>query len=284
MNPIVIQLANGNAFFIGIGMTVIAFALYLWLSSRISVILLTITWLVGISLFLLSAAPMSLWLYGLWFGLCIAARIAFNIHTSFKFKISIVVAFAIFSLLVCLAELPFHFAKTISVSKNQTIFVLGDSISAGIGKERAWPDVLSDLSRLKVVNLARPGATIETAFGQIDDISSTNSFIILEIGGNDLLGHTDSRTFYTQLDRLLGKLKRENNQVVMFELPLLPFWNSFGKAQRILAKKYGVILIPKSYLTKVFASKGDTVDGLHLSQKGHDALANSVYGLLKISP
>jgi len=67
----------------------------------------------------------------------------------------------------------------------------------------------------------------------------------------------------------------------MFELPLLPFCNAFGRAQRILAKKHEVTLIPKSYMTKVFSLKGGTLDGLHLSQKGHNALANSVYSLLK---
>lgn len=50
MNPVVLQIAGGNAFFIGIGMTVVAFALRLWLSRRVWVSLLIIAWLVGISL------------------------------------------------------------------------------------------------------------------------------------------------------------------------------------------------------------------------------------------
>jgi lysophospholipase L1-like esterase len=105
--------------------------------------------------------------------------------------------------------------------------------------------------------------------------------VLVEIGGNDLLGHTDSKDFYIQLDQLLGRLSAGNSQVVMFELPLFPFCNAFGQAQRNLAKKYNVILIPKHYLTDVFGLKDGTVDGLHLSQKGHDALANLVNGLLK---
>jgi len=99
-----------------------------------------------------------------------------------------------------------------------------------------------------------------------------------------LLGNTDSRTFYRQLDKLLGKLKKGNHRIVMFELPLLPFWNSFGRDQRVLAEKYGVTLIPKSYLAEVFGLKGARWMGLHLSQKGHNALAKSVYSLLKVIP
>ena len=283
MNPVVLQIANGNAFFIGIGMTVAAFVLRLWLAGRILVSLITITWLVGISLVILSATPLSYCLYGLWFLLCIAARISSNGRTPFKLKASAIAVFAAASLLICLIELPYHFATRIAASQDQPVFVLGDSISAGIAaKERTWPEVLGDLAHLKVTNLSRPGASVETALDQADNITSTNAIIIVEIGGNDLLGHTDSHVFYEQLDRLLSKLKRGNNQMVMFELPLLPFWNDFGKAQRVLAEKYGMILIPKSCLTRVFGSTGDTLDGLHLSQKGHNELASLVFGMLKI--
>jgi acyl-CoA thioesterase I len=140
MNPVVVQLANGNAFFIGIGMTVIAFAFRLWVNKRFWVMLLTVIWLLGISLVVLSAAPIPYWLYGVWFGLCVAARIVFNRRISFRSKISVTIVFAAFSLVICLVELPYHLPKTISVAKDETIYVIGDSISAGIGeKERTWP-------------------------------------------------------------------------------------------------------------------------------------------------
>lgn len=285
MNPIVVQLANGNAFFIGIGMTVTAFALRLWLKKRFAVILLTVAWLIGISLVVLSATPISYWWYGVWFGLCIATRIAFNARISEKSKILITVAFAVSSLAICLIEAPFHLAKTVTVSHGQTVYVIGDSISAGIEeKEKTWPNVLGDLSGLEVVNLARAGATVDSGMDQAVRITSTNAVVIVEIGGNDLLGSTDSHTFYVQLDKLLARLKGENRQVVMFELPLLPFWNNFGRVQRQLANKYCVILIPKKYLVGVFAGKSNTIDGLHLSQKGHDELAKAVNQLMKIVP
>ena len=279
-----LQIANGNAFFIGMGLTVIAFVLRLWLSSRVWVLTLTVGWLVGISLVVLSATPMSYWLYGLWFVLCVAARVGFNVRTSFQLRAATVMAFAFFSLSLCLTELPYRLVQRVTVFKNEPVFVLGDSISAGIGtKERTWPERLGDLSHLKVINLARPGATVETAVqAYLMHGLFTNALVIIEIGGNDLLGHTDSRTFYQQLDMLLLKLKSRNYRIAMFELPLLPFWNAFGSDQRRLAEKYRVTLIPKSYLAGVFGSKGATRDGLHLSQTGHDQLARAVLGLLRI--
>ena len=283
MNPIVIQIANGNAFFIGMGLTVVGFALRLWLNSRVSSALLTVTWLVGISLVVISATPMSYWLYGLWFAFCIAVRVMFIVRTSFHLKAATVIAFTFLSLSLCLIELPYRWVEPVTVFANQPVYVLGDSISTGIGnRERTWPAMLGDLSHLKVINLARPGATVETALVEADGIAPARSLVIVEIGGNDLLGHTDHTEFCKHLDKLLSRLRKANHRVVMFELPLLPFWNAFGMDQRVLAEKYGVTLIPKSFLASVFGAKGATLDGLHLSQTGHHRLAEEVFGLLRI--
>lgn len=283
MNPIVLQLANGNLFFVGLVMIVAALFLRLRFEGRILGLVLRIGYIAGIVFVIFSATPLPIWLYCLWFGLCVAAALAvFSNKFSSQRKMLLSCTVSLCSLVMCLVELPYHLSPTITASPKQPLFVVGDSISAGISaKDRAWPVVLADISHFKVINLARPAATVETAMDQIAGIVGSNSLVLVEIGGNDLLGHTDNKTFHLQLDQLLGRLAAGNNQVVVFELPLFPFCNAFGKAQRNLARKYNVILIPKHYLTDVFGLKGGTVDGLHLSQKGHDALANSINNLLK---
>ena len=283
MNPIALQLANGNLFFVGLVLIVAALFLRFRFESRILGLILRISYITGIVFVILSATPLFIWFYCLWFVLCVAAALAvFSNKFSFQRKILLTFAVLLCSLVMCLVEIPYHLSPSIKVSPEQSIFVIGDSLSAGISaKERAWPDVLSDISHLTVINLAKPGATVETALDQSADITGSHSLIVVEIGGNDLLGQTDGKTFFLQLDKLLGKLSSGGNRVAMFELPLFPFYNAFGKAQRNLAKKYNVTLIPKHYLTDVFALNDGTLDGLHLSQKGHDALANSIYGLLK---
>jgi acyl-CoA thioesterase-1 len=285
MNPVVFQLANGNLFFAGLVMIVAALFLRLWFEGRILGLVLRISYIAGIVFVIFSATPLPIWFYCLWFGLCVAAALAvFNNKFSFQRKMLASFSVLICSLTMCLIELPYHLSPRIKVSPQQSIFVIGDSISAGISaKERAWPDVLGDISHFKVINLAKPAATVESAMDQVVSVAGSNSLVLVEIGGNDLLGNTDSKTFYSQLDQLLGKLTDGNNQVVVFELPLLPFCNAFGKAQRNLAAKYNVILLPKHYMTDVFGLKNGTLDGLHLSQKGNDAMANSIYSLLKMN-
>ena len=283
MNPIVLQLANGNLFFVGLVMIVAVLFLRLRLEGRLTGLVLRISYIAGIVFVVFSATPLSIWLYCLWFGLCVtAALVVFSNKFSIQSKMLASFTVLICSLTMCLIELPYHLSPRIKVTPQQSVFVIGDSISAGISaKERAWPDVLGDISHLKVINLAKPAASVETAMDQITGIVGSNSLVLVEIGGNDLLGYSDSKTFYIQLDQLLAKLTTGNNQVVVFELPLLPFCNAFGKAQRNLARKYNMILIPKHYMTDVFGLKDGTLDGLHLSQKGNDAMANSIFTLLK---
>jgi len=59
----------------------------------------------------------------------------------------------------------------------------------------------------------------------------------------------------------------------MFELPLLPQMIPYGQAQRQLAKKYGVVLIPKRFLAGVLAGADATSDGLHLTEIGARRMA-----------
>ncbi len=264
-------------------LSVVALLLRFRTGSRATRSLLNVTCFLGIGLVILSATPLPYWAYGSWLVIFIVGLFLCGSKKFSGLRKVVSVLFTCSSLAMYVVELPYHLRPSFKVFQNQPIFVLGDSISAGIeNKEHTWPGVLGDLSHLKVTNLAEPGATAESALVQARAITEPKSFVIVEIGGNDFLGRTDSQTFRKQLDQLLGKLRSENHQVVMFELPLPPFYNAFGRAQRDLAWKYQVPLIPKSYLTRVFGSGGGTVDNLHLSVDGHRALANSIHDLLVI--
>ena len=154
--------------------------------------------------------------------------------------------------------------------------MLGDSLSAGIGSTvRCWPRVLGETTSLRVVNLAQPGARVEDAIRQAQGIVGSNAVVIVEIGGNDLLAFgEDAEKFAVQLDRLVALLRANRHQVLLMELPLFSFQNRYGRAQRAIAAQYHVALLPKRYLTQVLGIRQGTIDGLHLSQAGHGALAH----------
>jgi acyl-CoA thioesterase-1 len=289
MNPLILQFANGNIFFVGMGMVVGSLALCLLRNGRLVKSLMTISWLLGILFVILSATPLPPWIYVVWLAFCLTGFIALNLLANRGLALGcrrLIAAICVVpSLVLVFLELSYHLTPSVMVSSTQPVFVIGDSISAGIGSnERAWPEVLGDRSHLKVTNLAQAGAGVSAALKQAARIDQPNALVFVEIGGNDLLGGTDIHTFHEQLEQLLGKVCASGNQVIMFELPLFPFRNSFGAEQRRLAREHHVTLLPKKCLTRVFGMEGGTLDGLHLSQAGHDALAGEIQAMLKISP
>ena len=290
MNSFILLFFDGSVFFVGMLMAVSAVCAAQWLTQQGWRSLSAVGSRIGIVLVIVSAAPLPLWVYCVWLALCVSALILSARNTVDPSNRLVAKTHGMLLVLLVGMSLPLsvwewsHRRKPeIAMEPATTIYVVGDSISAGVGtKERNWPEVLADSTKLTVVNLARPGATTESAFAQVQKISERSAIVIVEIGGNDLLGGAKSRTFRKQLDKLLARLRSDDHQIVMFELPLPPFCNAFGRAQRQAARRYEARLIPKRCMTAAFDMKDATIDGLHLSQAGHDALAGEVEEMLRI--
>jgi acyl-CoA thioesterase-1 len=125
------------------------------------------------------------------------------------------------------------------------------------------------------------GAKVGSMLRKAEKTPVEDGIILLEIGGNDLLGSTSSIDFDRDLDQLLAKLCGNGRIVLMFELPLPPLANEFGRIQRSLAKKYGVHLVPKRIFVGVLTADGATVDSVHLSPRGHELMAETVWSLIR---
>jgi acyl-CoA thioesterase-1 len=181
-----------------------------------------------------------------------------------------------------MAEAPYRRCPKVTVPEGTTVYVLGDSISAGVGTgDRCWPVVLGELTSFRVVNLAQPGATVKSALVQTKGIKESRAVVIVEIGGNDLLGETAAAEFRDTLDTLVSSLRANQHQILLLELPLFPFKNAFGRAQRDVVSKYGVAMLPKRCLAAALGAQNGTLDGLHLSQAGHNALAGILAGVME---
>lgn len=282
MNPIPLHLANGLAFFESIAAVVAALLLLLFVKSRIARSALRIVILVGLIVVFCSSTPLPLWLQGIWIALSFACMILFQPGT-YKRSTPYAIVLVLFSAALCIAEARHRVLPRITIDSQRKIYVIGDSITAGVGAhETLWPEMLAQSTHLDITNLAQPGATLKSAIHQADGITTSHAMVILEIGGNDLLGGMKGSLFRTQLDALLAKLQSRDCSIVMFELPLLPLNNGIGEAQRSLAERYHATLIPKRCLAAVIGADGNTMDGLHLSPAGHAALAKTVQDLLSL--
>jgi acyl-CoA thioesterase-1 len=118
---------------------------------------------------------------------------------------------------------------------------------------------------------------MRSALRQAEDVEQGPALVLIEIGGNDVLGETSQHRFAADLDALLSRLRRPGHHLVMLELPLPPFYNGYGRTQRRLAKKHGVVLIPRREFAGVIFAADATSDGLHLSERGQRLMANMLW-------
>jgi acyl-CoA thioesterase-1 len=277
------QFIGGRAFFFGMALCLLGCGLKSFFSKTRMHSLARVTILAGVVFVVLSAAPFSFWLYGVFFALLALAwfRPTKGRWHSKKIDNLLLLLLLAQSLLMVRTEILYSMTPKISVATSDTLFVVGDSLSMGADPPgKNWPELLGDLASLKVQNFSFGGAKVESALDNALRINQDDALVILEIGGNDLLGGTSIPKFREDLEKMLALVCGPHRRVAMIELPLPPFYNRYGMVQRALAKSHGVTLIPKRYLAKVISTPGATVDGLHLSNAGHALLARSLFEML----
>ncbi len=274
--------AGGKSFLTGIILLVLAALIQSQIQNKVSFYSAYLLYLFAFLGITLSATPLHPLFYVIWTILFIAFQIAILNKKSKIFTLNLLI---VISLMFFFLELPWHISKPVSIHETKSIIVIGDSVSSGLGRqdEATWPQLLSEKTGIKTINLARAGATVSSALKkQIPQIPAENSLIFLEIGGNDLLNYNSLGDFEKDSKQMLNQLKSTSRQVVWLELPLLPQYYRYGRIQRKLAKEFQIQLIPKALLANVFGTTGATSDGIHLTQKGHELMANEIISIIHI--
>lgn len=175
-------------------------------------------------------------------------------------------------------EAPYHVSPRLPRSAASRLDVIGDSLAAGLGHEaETWTGLLARRLGVPVRNLAK----VVSARSQADRAIDAESVVLVEIGGNDVLGAIGPETFEAGLDGLLARLRAGRRTVVMLELPLPPFHAVYGAIQRRLARRHGVHLVPKRVLLSAMIGPDATVDSLHLAPSGHARLAEALAKILR---
>jgi acyl-CoA thioesterase-1 len=233
--------------------------------------------LCGVALAALSGTPVPLWL-----AIPGSAGLAFWLFLPRQRAGRRAWAAAVLILVMILSmgwEARFHRASR-SLDRPTRIIVLGDSLSSGgFGETQVWADIVSSDLQADLVNLARASDTLAGAVeGQLPDmpVADRGDLVFVELGGNDMLDGIGAGAYARNLEALVGRLDDDGRAAVMFELPLLPGRWAYGAAQRRIARRYGIALVPKRVLACALLEPGNTSDGLHLTGQGHQALAAAV--------
>jgi lysophospholipase L1-like esterase len=182
-------------------------------------------------------------------------------------------------------EIPWHREPAERIVAER-IIVIGDSLSSGgFGESAAWPELLARRGEAAVVNLALPSDTVRRAVeSQLPELPPPRrgDIVIVAIGGNDMIEGTPAREFASHLERIVRAASAGSRETVVVELPLLPGRWSHGYHQRRASARHGARHIPKRALAAVLLAPGNTSDGIHLTQKGHEALASRIATSLRL--
>ena len=273
------HIVSGHAFFTGlilVLLSVLASTRPSWVLRRLTGLCLSI----GLVLISVSAAPLSWWPYVVFaVSIMLWALSYFKLGWRKTARWSV----GISCLLLMAMESGFHFNPTISPFETRSVTIVGDSVTAGLGSNdnsQKWPQLLATQLDLSVQDISHVGETVGSALKRVRQHTIESDLVILEIGGNDVLGSTTPAQFAEGLKTLIQELAKPNRQLLMFELPVPPLYTAFGKHQRDIAAKHGVKLIPKRHFYSVIGKPTNTVDGVHLSQKGHDAMSAIVFEMI----
>jgi lysophospholipase L1-like esterase len=283
MNPLFIHLGSGAGFFSGLGIVALAICLAYAVPNRWMLAGCDVAVAAGMLLVGLSSTPLPAYVLPVWFVVTMTALIAFHVGMrSMRARAMVAAPAMLMSVLAIALEAPHHVTPAPPDGAFRRLYVFGDSITAGIGREDGprWPVLVQRNTGAEVVDLAIPGARVGDMMRVAGQTRLGEGLVIIEIGGNDMFRRTTVEDYERDLDALLTRVKGPGRAVVMFELPLVPFHAEMARAQRRVAAKHEVMLIPKRYFASVFAGADSTVDGLHLSGRGHQRMAQIVEKVL----
>jgi acyl-CoA thioesterase-1 len=282
LEALIYFVGSGLAFFVGVGMVVLGVSISPFTQRRLIGPARNLVVLLGGLFVAISAVPLNWWLYTALATLT-SAWLAVEWFATGRRVVAARIAVAMIWVAALAIEMPYHFTPTLPALGKPKLFLIGDSVSAGMSEHEQgrWPSLFVNDHDLEVVDLSKMGATVGTARKQADAIGNAPGLVLLEIGGNDTLGSTTPDQFEERLEILLEAVCRDDRTIVMLELPLPPFANRFGQIQRQLARKHHVFLIPRRVLTGVLTTPGATVDGIHLSPAGHRLMADTMWRVLQ---
>lgn len=277
--------AAGKSFFVGTALLIFSILFPILRKSAWSSITKFSLAVIAVFLIILSATPLGWLFYTAWIISILIFFLFVSVRTSWA--LGLLRVFQVIALSLCaiaiLLELPFHLKPTVPKENFKRLYIIGDSISAGIGDrdEQTWPKILSEKYAIDVIDLSLPGAKVTSAVEQADRVNLQDAAVLLEIGGNDFFVSTPYGLFEQDLKRILKRAKDAKRAVIMLELPLQPQFIVYGSIQRKVAKEFGAILVPKDFLAGILSAKGAALDLAHLSPYGHELMAERIWSLLE---
>lgn len=284
MRWVIYHFISGDAFFSGAALMILGAILPAFgEGSRMRITSLSLI-LVGAGFVAMSSAPLAWPFYVAWSVLLMVWLVGHHGDKAEHSRLAMLARGGLTAFIIAMVfvELPWRRLPTLSGGEHRFVYVIGDSLSTSEDTEvDAWPDILGAAARMPVINLAELGASTEDGLGQAHAVLSDDALVVVNIGEVDILNGTPTKEFEVHLTELMKELTVPGRTIVQFELPLLPFHNSYGLIQRRIAREYGVVLLPKRLFSGIHVGAGMEANQFRLTQEGHNEVANFLWNALR---
>ena len=168
-----------------------------------------------------------------------------------------------------------------------TVVALGDSLTYGYGAntETAYPMVLAELSKWRVINAGVNGDTSADVLTRVNEITEQNpDLVLLGVGGNDVLQRIAPDTTRANIIATIDTLQSKNIDVVLIAEPYLSTSALFGKASdnplyEAIAEAEGIPLYSDGWST-VLSDDALKSDKIHANAAGYRQFAEGLHEYL----
>lgn len=202
------------------------------------------------------------------------------------------------SLVICFfinLSLPHASAGENSQLPQQSILIMGDSISAGFGidKTKGWVALLENrLSRLStdyvIWNASISGETTSGGANRIQKLLHQHqpNIVVIELGGNDGLRGSPISLMKQNFDHMIVQSKRAGAKVFLLSMQIPPnyglgYSKLFARQYQQLAAKHNIKLVP-FFLADIVTKEGMMQDdGIHPTEKAQPFMLESVWEVLQ---
>jgi len=193
---------------------------------------------------------------------------------------------------MCTTTFQLAYAQNTS---NQTILVIGDSLSAEYGIERGkgWveiikSDFLGDYDNYEIINASISGDTTSGGLSRLPALLTQHkpSVVIIELGSNDALRGLPLESTHNNLSKMSDLSKQAQAKVVIVGMQIPPnfgpvYSQQFKEMFARVAQEKDALLVP--FLFEHFALDKSMYqdDGIHPNESAQKTMAENVWSILE---
>ena len=169
------------------------------------------------------------------------------------------------------------------LSRGATVVAFGDSLTYGIGarKQTTYPEALSELTGMEVINEGISGETTSQGVKRFSSVLNRHSpeLVILMEGGNDILRNQSQSRLKRNLATMIEEAQSLGIEVVLIGVPEKKLFSDSASLYTELADEYQLIF-DGEVLSDLLRSAEYKSDSIHLNSAGYQKLAQRIHELM----